>query len=69
MKLLQSDGTIILVNENYAEKYFYKCDICEKYHEVLLTQVDDIQIICDKYLKDEYELVDGSYVLKKEQAA
>ena len=65
-KLLRSDGTIILVNKDYAEKHFHKCDICGKYYEVPLTHVDDIQTVCDKCLKEEYELVDGSYVLKSE---
>jgi len=57
------------VNEDYAEKHFHKCDICEKFHEEPLIQIDDIQMICDKCLEEHYNLIDGSYVLKREQAA
>ena len=69
VELLQSDGTIILTNEDYAEEHFYKCDIYGKFHEELLSQIDDIQTACNKCLKENYELIDDSYVLKKEQAA
>ena len=52
-----------------AEEHFYKCDICEKHHEEPLIQIDDIQLICKRSLEEHYELIDGSYVLKTEQAA
>jgi len=69
VELLQSDGTTILVNEDHAEKHYYKCDICERYHEEPLIQVVDDNFVCDKCLEENYELIDGSYVLKEEQAA
>jgi len=69
VELLQSDSTTILVNENYAEKHFHKCDICEKFHEEPLIQVADDNFVCDKCLEEHYVLIDGSYVLKTEQAA
>jgi len=52
-----------------VERHFHKCDVCEKFHENPLTQVDDITIICDRCLEEEYELIDGSYILKTGQAA
>ena len=50
MTLIQSDRTIILVNADYAESIFYRCDICEKYPEEPLTQVDEGYLVCNKCL-------------------
>lgn len=69
VELIQSDGTIISVYKDYAEEHYHICDICGKYHEEPLTQIPDEQLVCNKCLKDDYELVDGSYVLKSEHAA
>ncbi len=56
------------VNRNYADEHFQICDFCGKYHEEPLTQVDD-DFVCNKCLNNEYEFVDGRYVLKSEHAA
>ena len=64
VELFQSDRTIILVNADYAEKHFYRYDICEKYSEEPLIQVDEGYLVCNKCLKEEYELIDGSYVMQ-----
>ena len=67
IEVIQEDGSTMSVNRNYADEHYQICDSCGKYHEKL-TQVDD-DFICNKCLNDEYEFVDGSYVLKSEHAA
>ena len=58
----------MLVYVNYAEEHYQICEFCGKYHEDPLTQVDEENFVCDECLK-EYELLDGSYVLKSEHVA
>ncbi len=57
------------VNVNYAEEHFSVCDSCGKYHEDPLTQVEEDLFVCNKCLMEDYEDVDGSYVLKSGQVA
>ncbi len=69
VEVVQSDGTSMTVNRNYAEEHFSVCDSCDKYHEDALTQVEEDLFVCSKCLEDDYEIVEGSYVFKSEQVA
>lgn len=68
IEIVQSDGTNMTINWNYAEEHFSVCDSCGKYHEDPLTQVENDEFICNECLRN-YEFVEGNYVLNSGQVA
>jgi len=67
--VIESDGTIISVHEDYAVEHYHFCDICERYFEEPSTETSDGFSVCDLCLEKDYELVDGSYEFKRRQVA
>jgi len=65
----ESDGTVISVFEEYVAEHYNYCDLCEKYHEDSLTEIDNDMFVCSKCLENKYEFVDGFYILQSAHAS
>ncbi|MCF8346831.1 MAG: hypothetical protein K9G38_06435 [Bacteroidales bacterium] len=69
MEVIDSDGNLMIVHEDYAAEHFHFCDSCEKYFEKSTTETSDGFCVCNLCLDKDYELIDGSYEFKSRQVA
>ncbi|MDP8269439.1 MAG: hypothetical protein P9L97_11995 [Candidatus Tenebribacter davisii] len=69
VEVIESDGTLITVHEDYAAENYHFCDICERFFENPTTETADGFCVCGLCLEKDYELVEGSYEFKTRQVA